>query len=73
MSFLVPMLQASGTYAVLLAWVCMYVCVCMCVAMYSLRSEAEQRNPVSVFVCVCVCVTPLVTTITQEPYIVQMS
>ena len=23
--FLVPMLQASGTYAVLLAWVCMYV------------------------------------------------
>ena len=23
--------------------------------------------------CVCMCVTPLVTTITQEPYIVQMS
>ena len=29
--FLVPMLQASGTYAVLLAWVCMYVCMCGCV------------------------------------------
>ena len=26
-SFLVPMLTASGTYAVLLACVCMYVCV----------------------------------------------
>ena len=29
--FLVPMLTASGTYAVLLACVCMYVCVCVSV------------------------------------------
>ena len=29
------MLQASGTYAVLLAWVCMYVCVYVCVRLWS--------------------------------------
>ena len=38
-SFLVPMLAASGTYAVLSACVCMYVCVSVCVR---------------VCVCVCV-------------------
>ena len=38
-----------------------YVCMCVCVCVWR------------VCVCVCMCVTPLVTTITQEPYIVQMS
>ena len=42
--FLVPMLTASGTYAVLRACVCMYVCMWWCMAMYSLRSEARNKG-----------------------------
>ena len=39
-SFLVPMLTASGTYAVLLACVCMYVCVCVCMYVWTCKGIA---------------------------------
>ena len=57
---LVPMLAASGTYAVLSACVCMYVCVSVCVCVY-------------VCVCVCVCDGKLVNTKSQKLYISYMS
>ena len=42
--FLVPMLTASGTFAVLRACVCMYVCVSVCLSVCVLRQARKREN-----------------------------